>query len=200
MHTHTHTHATHNTHTPQGVNYAIQNGAHLSRAKVLFFKHNDLADLERLLAAQDAADRRSRWARRQRTLAAPSASRAALAWPALRAGRQASRPCLLLTQTETQSPCWARDSAPAARGTRPQNAPTPGGLNPRSVAQPLQEAAEPAVHRGGGHLRQHRRPGAPEGAQGAQGGAQGGKARGSGSRGSRRARRCAQGGAPGRAA
>lgn len=44
----------------EGVNYAIQNGAHLSRAKVLFFRHNDLADLERLLEAQDAADRRSR--------------------------------------------------------------------------------------------------------------------------------------------
>jgi len=26
----------------QGVNYGIQNGAHLSRAKVRFFKHNDL--------------------------------------------------------------------------------------------------------------------------------------------------------------
>lgn len=27
---------------PQGVNYGIQNGANLSRAKVLFFKHNNL--------------------------------------------------------------------------------------------------------------------------------------------------------------
>lgn len=51
---------------PQGVNYAIQNGAHLSRAKVLFFRHNDLADLERLLEAQDAADRRSRRVHRGR--------------------------------------------------------------------------------------------------------------------------------------
>jgi hypothetical protein len=44
----------------QGVNYAIQNGAHLSRAKVLFFKHNDMADLQRLLAAQEEADRQHR--------------------------------------------------------------------------------------------------------------------------------------------
>ncbi|KAI3430742.1 hypothetical protein D9Q98_009154 [Chlorella vulgaris] len=44
----------------EGVNYAIQNGAHLSRAKVLFFKHNDMADLQRLLAAQEEADRQHR--------------------------------------------------------------------------------------------------------------------------------------------
>lgn len=44
----------------EGVNYAIQNGAHLSRATVLYFKHNDPTDLERLLQAQEEADRRHR--------------------------------------------------------------------------------------------------------------------------------------------
>ncbi|PRW20998.1 long chain base biosynthesis 1-like [Chlorella sorokiniana] len=44
----------------EGVNYGIQNGANLSRAKVLYFKHNDLQDLERLLKQQEAADRRHR--------------------------------------------------------------------------------------------------------------------------------------------
>ena len=33
----------------EGVNYAIQNGASLSRSDVLFFKHNDVADLRRVL-------------------------------------------------------------------------------------------------------------------------------------------------------
>ena len=45
----------------QGVNYCIQNGAHLSRAKVLYFKHNDPADLERLLKQQADLDRKQRW-------------------------------------------------------------------------------------------------------------------------------------------
>lgn len=44
----------------EGVNYAIQNGAHLSRARVLYFRHNDMADLERLLRQQEEADRRHR--------------------------------------------------------------------------------------------------------------------------------------------
>lgn len=34
----------------EGVNYAIQKGCNLSRAKVLYFKHNDMQDLERILA------------------------------------------------------------------------------------------------------------------------------------------------------
>ena len=46
----------------QGVNYCIQNGAHLSRARVLYFKHNDPADLERLLKQQADLDRKQRWA------------------------------------------------------------------------------------------------------------------------------------------
>lgn len=44
------------------MNYGIQNGAHLSRARVLYFKHNDAADLERVLRQVAAEDRRSRWA------------------------------------------------------------------------------------------------------------------------------------------
>ena len=43
------------------MNYCIQNGAHLSRAKVLYFKHNDPADLERLLKQQADLDRKQRW-------------------------------------------------------------------------------------------------------------------------------------------
>ena len=41
----------------QYVNYAIQNGCGLSRARILRFKHNDVADLERVLeqvAVEDA--------------------------------------------------------------------------------------------------------------------------------------------------
>ncbi|KAL3155107.1 hypothetical protein ABBQ38_011167 [Trebouxia sp. C0009 RCD-2024] len=40
--------------------YAIQNGATLSRAQVRFFKHNDMADLERLLQEQADKDKRSK--------------------------------------------------------------------------------------------------------------------------------------------
>ncbi|KAK9807535.1 hypothetical protein WJX72_001902 [[Myrmecia] bisecta] len=34
-----------------GVSYPIQNGCHLSRAEIRYFKHNDMADLERVLQA-----------------------------------------------------------------------------------------------------------------------------------------------------
>ncbi len=44
----------------QGVNYGIQNGCHLSRARVLYFRHNDVQDLERVLQRVAQEDRRSR--------------------------------------------------------------------------------------------------------------------------------------------
>lgn len=49
-------------HSPpvQAACYAIQNGATLSRAQVRFFKHNDMADLERLLQEQADKDKRSK--------------------------------------------------------------------------------------------------------------------------------------------
>ncbi|KAA6414371.1 MAG: serine palmitoyltransferase 1, partial [Trebouxia sp. A1-2] len=40
--------------------FAIQNGAVLSRAQVKYFRHNDVADLERILAEQAAKDKRSK--------------------------------------------------------------------------------------------------------------------------------------------
>lgn len=43
----------------EGVNYGIQNGCHLSRARVLYFKHNDVADLEAVLQRVAAEDKRS---------------------------------------------------------------------------------------------------------------------------------------------
>ncbi len=42
----------------QGVNFGIQNGAHLSRARVLYFKHNDAGDLERVLQQVAKEDRK----------------------------------------------------------------------------------------------------------------------------------------------
>lgn len=44
----------------QAVNYGAQNGCTLSRAKVHYFKHNDVADLERILAQVDAEERRKK--------------------------------------------------------------------------------------------------------------------------------------------
>jgi serine palmitoyltransferase len=41
----------------EGCGYAIQNGCHLSRARVLRFRHNDVADLERVLRQVAAEDR-----------------------------------------------------------------------------------------------------------------------------------------------
>ncbi|ESN91666.1 hypothetical protein HELRODRAFT_108446 [Helobdella robusta] len=43
----------------EGVHFAIQKGIQASRSKAVFFKHNDLADLERLLQIQQEEDRRN---------------------------------------------------------------------------------------------------------------------------------------------
>ena len=43
----------------QGVNYAIQNGCHLSRARIYKFRHNDMVDLERVLQDVALDDRRN---------------------------------------------------------------------------------------------------------------------------------------------
>lgn len=50
------------TNAPQAVNYSIQTGCSLSRARLLTFKHNDLADLQRVLEKVAAEDKRSRCA------------------------------------------------------------------------------------------------------------------------------------------
>ncbi|RMZ53755.1 hypothetical protein APUTEX25_003894 [Auxenochlorella protothecoides] len=44
----------------EAVNYSIQTGCSLSRARLLTFKHNDLADLQRVLEKVAAEDKRSR--------------------------------------------------------------------------------------------------------------------------------------------
>lgn len=44
----------------QGVSYPIQNGCHLSRASIRRFRHNDMADLERVLQEVDKEYRRLR--------------------------------------------------------------------------------------------------------------------------------------------
>lgn len=41
------------------MNFSIQKGIDASRSKVFYFKHNDIEDLERLLKAQDAIDRKN---------------------------------------------------------------------------------------------------------------------------------------------
>jgi hypothetical protein len=46
----------------QAVSFPTQNGCHLSRAAVRTFKHNDVADLKRVLDAVAAEDRRVRCA------------------------------------------------------------------------------------------------------------------------------------------
>jgi len=43
-----------------GVNFATQTGVKLSRAEVIYFKHNDMEDLERILKGIQDKDRRSR--------------------------------------------------------------------------------------------------------------------------------------------
>jgi len=40
----------------EAVNFSIQTGASLSRANIVYFKHNDMEDLERILAKQKAVD------------------------------------------------------------------------------------------------------------------------------------------------
>ena len=42
-----------------GIHYAIQKGVEASRSHVKWFRHNDIKDLERLLAEQDALDRKN---------------------------------------------------------------------------------------------------------------------------------------------
>lgn len=44
----------------EAVNFAIQNGATLSRARVLYFKHNNVADLERCLRKVAEEDRKNK--------------------------------------------------------------------------------------------------------------------------------------------
>lgn len=46
----------------QAVGFHIQNGAILSRARVLYFKHNDVADLEAVLEKVAAEHARGGWA------------------------------------------------------------------------------------------------------------------------------------------
>ena len=46
----------------QNANYAVQNGCTLTRARVLRFKHNDMADLERVLAGVAKEDLKSKCA------------------------------------------------------------------------------------------------------------------------------------------
>ena len=41
-----------------GVNFAIQQGMIASRSDVRYFKHNNVADLERLLLQQEETDRK----------------------------------------------------------------------------------------------------------------------------------------------
>lgn len=46
----------------QAACFPVQNGALLSRAKVLYFKHNDVVDLERVLQSVAAEDARKKCA------------------------------------------------------------------------------------------------------------------------------------------
>ena len=46
----------------QAVSFPVQNGVLLSRARVLFFKHNDTADLEKVLQKVAAEDVRNKCA------------------------------------------------------------------------------------------------------------------------------------------
>ena len=45
------------------MNFGIQNGCNLSRARILRFRHNDVADLQRVLEGVAAEDRRSKCVR-----------------------------------------------------------------------------------------------------------------------------------------
>lgn len=42
----------------EGVHFAIQKGIQASRSKVVYFKHNDLEDLERILKLQQVEDKK----------------------------------------------------------------------------------------------------------------------------------------------
>ncbi len=46
----------------EAVNYSIQKGCNLSRAKVLYFKHNDMGDLERVLKGVVDEDKKHKYA------------------------------------------------------------------------------------------------------------------------------------------
>ena len=48
-------------HCMQGVSWAVQNGCVLSRAKIRPFKHNDMADLRRVLQKEAADHARQRY-------------------------------------------------------------------------------------------------------------------------------------------
>ena len=47
----------------QNVNFGIQNGCNLSRARILRFRHNDVADLQRVLESVASEDRHNKCAR-----------------------------------------------------------------------------------------------------------------------------------------
>lgn len=42
----------------EGVHFAIQKGLTASRSKIMYFKHNDMDDLERLLKIQEKEDKK----------------------------------------------------------------------------------------------------------------------------------------------
>jgi len=42
----------------EGVHFAIQKGIQASRSKIVYFKHNDTEDLERLLKLQQIEDKK----------------------------------------------------------------------------------------------------------------------------------------------
>lgn len=47
-----------------GVNWAVQNGLHLSRSTIVYFKHNDMASLQSALEKTTKGNRRAEKLRR----------------------------------------------------------------------------------------------------------------------------------------